>query len=562
MVSNKEFIQRLVKVCEIKQIKHVVFSPGSRNAPLVITFDENPHFECITIPDERVAAFFAMGMALHLNEPVIICCTSGSAALNYAPAIVEAYYQKIPLLVLTADRPVEWVDQGAGQTMRQKNVYNNYIKGSFELIQEAQHLQDLRHNDRMVCEAINLAKDPRKGPVHINVPLSEPLYDVLEAQEFDNLQMVDAQPSDFSIREIERETIRDIWKKATRKLIIFGQSKPNKQVDHLLEEVAQDPSVAIISETCSNRYVTPYNPCIDRLITTISDEDLALYKPDIVVSLGDAIISKKIKAMIRKYHPKEHWYVNEQKQAQDTFLALTKHIRSSESAFLSVVNDLKTDSTFSSTWHNKHLETKGRHEEFIDKCEWSDLIAFHHILKEVPANTDLHLGNSSPIRYTQLFDQRPNINYFCNRGVSGIDGSTSTAAGAAYASDKMTTMVTGDMAFFYDSNALWHHHLPNQLRIIMINNGGGGIFKIIPGPKTTNQYKQYFATEQQFSAEHIAKAFGCPYYKVDDVEGLQKHLTTLYEERFDKPPILEVFTGHVENEKVLEAYFGYLVGKG
>jgi 2-succinyl-5-enolpyruvyl-6-hydroxy-3-cyclohexene-1-carboxylate synthase len=559
MVSNKEFIQRLVKVCELKEIKHVVFSPGSRNAPLVISFDENPHFECITIPDERVAGFFAMGMALHLNEPVIICCTSGSAALNYAPAIVEAYYQKIPLLVLTADRPVEWIDQGAGQTMRQKNVYNNYIKGSFELIQEAQHLQDLRHNDRMVCEAINLANHPCKGPIHINVPLSEPLYDVVEAKEFDNLQMVEAHPSDFSIREKERGSIREIWKNAKRKLIIFGQSKPNRQTDVLLEEVAQDPSVAIISETCSNRYVTPYNPCIDRLITTIAEDELELYKPDIVVSLGDAIISKKIKAMIRKYHPKEHWYVNEQKQAQDTFLALTKHIRSSELSFLSVVNDLKTESTFSSTWHCKHLETKQRHKEFIDTCSWSDLLAFHHILKEVPVNSDLHLGNSSPIRYTQLFDQRQNVNYFCNRGVSGIDGSTSTSAGAAYASNRLTTMVTGDMAFFYDSNALWNHHLPNNLRIVMVNNGGGGIFKIIPGPKTTNQYKKYFATEQQFSADHIAKAFGCPYYKVDDVHNLVSYLKMFYEESFDKPPILEVMTGHVENDNVLEAYFKYLV---
>jgi len=560
MVSNKEFIQRLVKVCEIKHIKHVVFSPGSRNAPLVISFVENPNFECITIPDERVAAFFAMGMALHLDEPVIICCTSGSAALNYAPAIVEAYYQKIPLLVLTADRPIEWIDQGAGQTMRQKNVYSNYIKGSFELIQEAQQLQDLRHNDRMVCEAINLANNPCKGPVHINVPLSEPLYGVVEPKEFDNLQMVNAHPSDISIREAEREIIKSIWKKAERKLIIFGQSKPNKQTDILLEKIAQDPSVAIISETCSNRYATPYNPCIDRLITTIKDGDVDTYKPDIVVSLGDAVISKKIKAMIRKYHPKEHWYVNEQEQAQDTFLALTKHIRSTESAFLSVISDLKTDSQYSATWHDKHLNTKSRHQAFIKQCEWSDLLAFHHILKTVPANTDLHLGNSSPIRYAQLFDQRQNLNYFCNRGVSGIDGSTSTAAGAAFASNRMTTIVTGDMAFFYDSNALWNHHLPKNLRIVMVNNGGGGIFKIIPGPKTTNQYKEFFATEQQYSAEYIAKAFGCPYYKVDEAYNLSNYLKMFYEEDFDKPPILEVVTSHVENEKVLGDYFEYLIG--
>ena len=150
MVSDKPFIQRLVKICEAKEIKHVVFSPGSRNAPLVISFDNQDYFDCMTIPDERVAAFYALGMAQQLQEPVIICCTSGSAALNYAPAIVEAYYQKIPLLVLIADRPVERIDQGAGQTMRQKNVYANYVKGSYELIQEASLISDLRHNDRSV----------------------------------------------------------------------------------------------------------------------------------------------------------------------------------------------------------------------------------------------------------------------------------------------------------------------------------------------------------------------------------------------------------------------------
>ncbi len=560
MVSDKEFIQRLVKICEIKQIKNVVFSPGSRNAPLVISFDENPYFECITIPDERVAAFFALGMALQLNEPVIICCTSGSAALNYAPAIVEAYYQKIPLLVLTADRPVDRIDQGAGQTMRQKNVYHNYIKSSFELIEEAHSLKDLQQNDRMMCEAINLANFPCKGPVHINVPLREPLYNVVEEKEFDNLQFIDSQHSDFSLSKEEKSFIEEKWKASTRKLIILGQSRPDTETDGLLIQVAQDPSVAIISETCSNRFVTPSNPCIDRLITTIGVEELDNFKPDIVVSLGDAIISKKIKVMISNYHPEEHWYVNEQALPQDTFLALTKHLRCSASTFLSEINHLTTSSDFSSLWHSRHVKTKQHHETYLSQCKWSDLKAFEVILAALPSESNVHLGNSSPIRYTQLFDQRQDISYFCNRGVSGIDGSTSTAAGFASKSQQLTTIVTGDMAFFYDSNALWNHHLPTNLRIIIINNGGGGIFKIIPGPKTTKQYEQYFATEQQFSAEHIAKAFGCPYYQVNDANSLKEVLQLFHTESFDKPPILEVDTRAVSNEEVLAEYFEFIAG--
>jgi len=319
MVSDKPFIQRLVKICEAKKVKHVVFSPGSRNAPLVISFANTEYFDCITIPDERVAAFYALGMAQQLQEPVVICCTSGSAALNYAPAIVEAYYQKIPLLVLTADRPVERIDQGAGQTMRQKNVYSNYIKGSFELIQEASLISDLRFNDRLLCEAINLSRQGAKGPVHINVPLSEPLYGQKKMPTNIDLQLVDAKDFDLSISNKSQEVIVDLWTRAKKKLIICGQSLPNKEVDTLLEKVAQDSSVAVISESCSNRYLNPLNPCIDRLITTIKDDESEDFKPDLVVSLGDAIISKKIKTLISQYQPDEHWFVNEQENSLDTY---------------------------------------------------------------------------------------------------------------------------------------------------------------------------------------------------------------------------------------------------
>jgi len=558
MVSDKPFIQRLVKICEVKQVRHIVFSPGSRNAPLVISFDEQEYFNCITITDERVAAFYAMGMAQQLQEPVIICCTSGSAALNYAPAIVEAFYQKIPLLILTADRPVERIDQGAGQTMRQKNVYSNYIKGSFELIQEAHLISDLRHNDRLICEAINLAKQGAKGPVHINIPLAEPLYGQVKMPSHFDLQLVNVEDTDFPISIKSREVIKSLWLRSKKKLIVYGQALPNKDIDILLEKVAQDPSVAVITETCANRYINPYNPCIDRLITTIKDEESDLFKPDIVVSLGDAIISKKIKTLMTTYQPSEHWFVNTQDNAQDTFACLTKHIKSPAAQFLKLLPQQESDSTYGSNWHNRHLETKIKHNHFLKTCPWSDLLAFETILGQLPKGSDLQVSNSSAIRYVQLFDQRSDLSYYCNRGVSGIDGCSSTAAGAAIASKKITTLVTGDMAFFYDSNALWNHHLPPNLRIIIINNGGGGIFKIIPGPKKTNQYKQYFATEQNQSAEHIAKAFGCEYFAVNDRHALSKYVDMLFSETFDRPPILEVFTNEVENEVVLNRYFAYL----
>jgi len=218
----------------------------------------------------------------------------------------------------------------------------------------------------------------------------------------------------------------------------------------------------------------------------------------------------------------------------------------------------QSNSTFRDIWYNRHLRTKGNHKHFLKTCPWSDLLAFDTILNKLPAQTDFQISNSSAIRYVQLFDQRADLNYYCNRGVSGIDGCTSTAAGAAMASKNLTTLITGDMAFFYDSNALWNHHLPTNLRIIIINNGGGGIFKIIPGPNTTKQYRQYFATEQNQSAKYIAKAFDCEYFGVKDQHSLSKYLDMLFSESFDKPPILEVFTNEVENELILNRYFEYL----
>lgn len=559
MASNKVFIQRLVKICEEKRIKHVVFSPGSRNAPLVITFNENPTFSCITIPDERVAAFFAMGMAQQLQEPVIICCTSGSAALNYAPAIVEAYYQKIPLLVLTADRPVEWIDQGVGQTMRQKNVYTNYIKNSYELIQEATKTEDLLQNDIIINEAIHLTKQRPRGPVHVNVPLSEPLYDqVAKPQECQDLHLLEPKLSDHVIDQQEIQSLNEQWHRCHKKLIICGQGLPDPHLDRALETIAGDPAVVVISETCSNRRVRQINPCIDRLITTIEIHELEAFKPELVVSIGDAVISKKIKVLIKNYAPQEHWYINEQETAQDTFGCLTKHIKTTPLEFLSILSKDQLTSEFRNIWHDRHHATGLKHQEFLLTAPWSDLKVFDHILKQIPTQTNLQISNSSAIRYVQLFEQRFDIRYDCNRGVSGIDGCTSTAAGAAYVSKELTTLVTGDMAFLYDSNALWNHHLPSNLVIIIINNGGGGIFKIIPGPHSTKQYKQFFATEHQQTAKYIARAFDCTYFSASNEKELQKSLEIIFNSNFDRPPILEVMTQHVANEDVLHRYFDFI----
>ena len=560
MVSDKPGVQRLVQICKAKGITDVVFSPGSRNSPLVITFADDPHFNCITIPDERVAGFFAMGMALQLRRPVIICCTSGSAALNYAPAIVEAYYQNIPLLVITADRPVEKIDQGAGQTMRQKNVYANYIKVSYELTQEAESEQDLHANDRLISEAIDNCTSETDGPVHINFPLKEPLYDQVAYYDIEDLDMTRSINNELAITAEVSLKMKEEWMSYPKKLIIFGQSMPSEAIQLAVEAVADRSDIAIISETTSNINGSDVNPCIDRMITTFSEEEATACIPDLIISLGGAIVSKKIKSLFIKLKPKAHWYVSEQEQPQDTYESLTMHVQTSALQFLRMIKKFPEHgaANYQRLWTNHHEKTSQSHDKFLDDCPWSDMLSFHHILQRIPSRSDLHLSNSSPIRYTQLFNQRDDIQYYCNRGVSGIDGCTSTAAGAGHASQNLTTIVTGDLAFMYDSNALWNQYLGGQLRIIIINNGGGGIFKIIPGPASTDQYKEFFATEQSYTAEHIAKTFYCSYQQAKDETELLKGLDWLYSTSFDKPAILEVMTMKVDNEVILGNYFEFM----
>jgi len=560
MVSDKLLVQHLVHICEKKGIKYVVFSPGSRNAALVISFNEQSFFNCITIPDERVAAFYAMGLAQQIEQPVIIVCTSGSAALNYAPAVAEAYHQNIPLLVITADRPVEWIDQRAGQTMRQQNVYHNYIKKSFQLTQEATHQDDLWYNDRIICEAIDTTMLAAKGPVHINIPFREPLYETVHSSDLSTIKIVETLSAKRVLSEHLMKSILTELEEYGSKLILVGQQFPDEKLDQILSKLINDSSVVILTETTSNVAIDGVHSCIDRFITSVDDDTMEAYIPDLLITIGGAIISKKIKALFRKYKPKAHWHIDEDEHYIDTYQCLTKNIKTDPLSFFHLMNDAQhSPHDFALRWEKHETQNRIKHQQFIQSCDWSDLKVFDLIQKQLPPDSDLHLANSTPVRYNQLFDKRNDLRYFSNRGVSGIDGCSSTAIGAAVGTLRMTTLITGDMAFFYDSNALWNQNLPSNIVIIIMNNGGGGIFKIIPGPKDIKQYETFFATEQSYTGEHIAKTFHCDYLKAENENELLEHLDKAYTVQRNGPLILEVFTNTAENEIILADYFKALL---
>ena len=563
MYTDKPGIQLLVQLCALKGIRHAVLSPGSRNAPLTIALANHPDIACYSISDERSAAFFALGIARQLQQPVVITCTSGSAGLNYAPAIAEAFYQKVPLLVLTADRPEEWTDQGDGQTIRQHGMFENYIRKSFRFPQEVTHQDDAWYAKRIASEAIDTTTFPTPGPVHINLPLREPLYGRTQQAASLNKwpQQLRTMPQ---LAEKEFSQLTQTWNRTEKKLLIAGQMLPNKRLNEALNNLAGKAGLAVMTETTSNVFSPSFLPCIDRLVNTMTDREKKDFQPELLVTIGDAIVSKMVKAYLRNHQPKQHWHISATDGHLDTFQNLTHAVPMNPEDFLEQLSERTNNghsTAYLDRWKDKDRETDNRHKEFLQTTPWSDLKTFECILEVVPKESNLHLGNSTPIRYAQLFRTSQHLRYEANRGTSGIDGCTSTAAGAALVSQKPTTLITGDVGFFYDSNAFWNNHLSPRFRVIVINNGGGGIFRIISGPGDSGHLEQFFETRQRFSAKGIAQTFALGYSKAENEEELKEVLVPFFNENSDRPKILEVFTPQEENPKVLKSYFDYLRGQ-
>ncbi len=547
MYPKKELAQIIISACRQFEIETVVISPGSRNAPLTIGFSNDQDFDTISIVDERCAAFFALGIAQKRQKPVAIVCTSGSALLNYYPAVAEAYYSQIPLVVISADRPKHLIDIGDGQTIRQENVFENHILFNANL-QENQ----TNKNFELLTEAFSMLTQV-KGPIHINAPFDEPLYEtVSEMKEFPfkvNQQI--------QMDNVDYNTLAEDWNSAKKKMILVGVHPPDKELEDLLERVADDPSVLVLTETTSNLHNKRFVHDIDNLIFNLSTEEFSSLQPEILLTFGGLIVSKKIKRFLRDHKPEQHWHINELR-AFDTYFALTNHLKIDSHSFFTQFSPLtkyENGSNYESKWIEYRNKTHAKHDEFVRSAPFSDLKVFEHILESLPVDSDVQFSNSAIIRYSQLYKMNSSITVSCNRGTSGIDGSTSTAIGAAYASDKQTTLVTGDLSFFYDSNALWNSHIPKNFRIIIVNNSGGGIFKIIPGPKSTQSLK-FFEAPHCLTAEHLCNMYGFEYSTAHDSESLEKGLSGFYEG--DHPKLLEIFTPSDQNDLVLKDYINYL----
>jgi 2-succinyl-5-enolpyruvyl-6-hydroxy-3-cyclohexene-1-carboxylate synthase len=536
--------QSVIEICKAKGIQHIIISPGSRNAPLTIGFTNNPYFTCYSIADERCAAFFAMGIAQQIQKPVAVVCTSGSAVLNYYPAVAEAFYSQIPLVILSADRPQNKIDIGDGQTIRQENVFANHILFSANLTELTS-----KENDIFINQAINSAIENR-GPVHINIPFEEPLYDTVGTLEVTpEIIPMNELLNEFTLEE----NFISQWNQAKKKLILVGELFPNTLENEIIQKLGEDESIVVLTEATSNLHHFNFITNIDSLITPFTTEDFEAFQPEILVTFGGMVVSKRIKAFLRKFQPKYHWHIDSLR-AYDTFGCLTQHFKTHPNLFFNQFLTENTSSDYQNQFLAIHNFRKQKRAIYTNEIQFSDFKVFDFLSKRIPEVCQLQISNSSAIRYMQLFDLNPNTTVFCNRGTSGIDGSTSTAIGASLASSKPTILITGDISFFYDSNALWNNYIPKNFKIILVNNNGGGIFRILPGHQETPTFNTFFETSHHLNASHLAKMFDFQYFNANSLEDLKENWE-IFITNENQPSILEIFTPEKENNKILLEFF-------
>lgn len=549
-------VYNTAQVLHKKGISRVVLSPGSRNAPLTISFARHPEMEIFNIIDERSAGFIALGMAQKLKEPVVLCCTSGTAVLNYAPAIAEAHYQQIPLLVISADRPSEWQGQRDGQTIRQPNSLQNFVKGTFELPADLQVKDAQWDYLNRLNEAVNLATSTPQGPVHINIPFREPFYPAVDDHLVYDDQVKVIEPIILDSSADYTPLIQE-WHTYSKRLIVAGQNSFDIKANYNLAAISDE--VVIIADIISNIDTPDAIRHHDLFLTNLNETIRDSLRPDLLVTFGQSVIAKNLKTFLRQNPPKAHWHFDEAMIQADTFQSMTRLIRADATPFFAGItrhgeekDEFKQQirKNFYQSWSVSDQKTRRRLNEAIVQADFCEFKAFAKVLEMLPPEIDIHLANSMPVRYANFIQGlKESTEVFCNRGTSGIDGTNGTAVGAALVADRPTVLLTGDLSFFYDRNAFFHQYDLSRLKIVVFNNQGGGIFRLINGPAGLPELSRHFETRHQHSARYAALEFGLDYYKADDETSLEHSLARLLAEH-NTPKLLEVFTDPENNQRM------------
>lgn len=527
--TSKKFCSILFDILLEKGVKDIVCSPGSRNVPLLLAAAARAELKKHFVVDERSAAFLGMGIALVSKNPVALVCTSGTALLNYAPAIAEAYYQGIPLIVISADRPLQWIDQDDSQTLRQNEALANYVKKSYSIPASGEDESEIQwFVNRIANDALITATSGRKGPVHINIHLSEPLNKVEPK--------IESKPRLIDIIEADsignKETIKKLALRLaeSKVMVVAGFHQPDSELQKSMAEFCRMPNVAVMAETISNLHLGSNDASVDYTLSAFDQDSLDAYAPDIVISVGGALVSRKLKEFFRRNIDKTtHWAVGYNHTTSDPFMSLALRLEVNPARFFrnigAALRRLHIHPEvvqYKSIWEKLRNEAGVVKIPFLRNVEWSELKAFDFILKNLPPNCNLFLSNGTPVRYAQLLPYKlPHASY-CNRGVSGIDGSTSTAIGGALAFKGETLLITGDLSMAYDIGALTTKDIPDRFKIIVIDNQGGGIFRFIPSTSSLEICEEYLCQPPLLPLRQLSEGYGWDYFEADNDSSLKE----------------------------------------
>lgn len=560
MYSNKENVNILTSLFLEYGVSDAVVCPGSRNAPIVHNLSVCEAIRCRPVTDERSAAFYALGLSIATRRPTVVCVTSGSALLNVMPAVAEAAYQHVPLVVISADRPQQWIDQLDGQTIPQPDALGRFVRKAVQLPEP--------HNDeerwlcrRLVNEAMHLATCRQGAPVHINVPISEPLF------EFDTEQL----PQLSRFNNIKRAAIKDAsmdmpnaFHEAKRPMIVIGQlahgtvshetirSLSEKYV--VMSEPLSNPSYMTIHFDEAIRYIVSDNSSINE-----DEDDKTAYYPDYVIYVGDTLVSKPARRFLRNAKAPSCLITPDAADIHDPLMTLTDIVECDTDSINALLASLcEAPDT------DERCQFHDRWQSFLDACaahadayapEYSQMATvkyFEEQLADLDIDICVHYANSSAVRLACIYAQHY---VWCNRGVNGIEGSLSTAAGFSLATHDMTVCVIGDLSFFYDQNALWNSNLRGNLRIILLNNRGGGIFRQLPGLSDSPAADDLVMASHENTAQGICTQNDIGYLSAKNMDEMQIGVVTLLTRESERPMLLEVFTDSNDDVKALEKYF-------
>ena len=542
--TDKKNVLQLAALLAAHGIRKIVLCPGSRDIPLVRTFSAMQEvFTCYAVTDERSAGFFALGLALHDGTPAAVCCTSGSALLNLHPAVAEAFYRQVPLVVISADRPAAWIGQMDGQTLPQSGVFGSLVKKSVSL-PEVKTEEDEWYCNRLINEALLETCHHGRGPVHINVPISEPFFDC-PVETLPAARVIARKDNHF-------EELAERLKRLPRRMLLIGQGNPGD----LFPANLGDNFACFASHPANYSGAAIRNA--EPLLSTLSSETKQTMRPDLVITCGGHVLSKRLKQYLRSYPPKEHWHIAPSGEVADLFGALTLVIEAEPADFFCQVLPASSQETtnYVRRWTSLSEAIP------VPAFPYSEMGVIGEVIHRLPAPCALHLANSSVVRYAQLFPLPDGVEVFSNRGTNGIEGSLSAAVGYAAASDKLNFVFIGDLSFFYDMNALWNPHCGTNLRILLLNNGGGEIFNALPGLQLTDENRRFVLGTHQTHAQGWATDSGFDYLSARNAEELAALLPRFTDAApAARPMLLEVFTDKDRDVQLLRDYYHGIRGR-